>query len=47
MPPYSPLQLYLLSPQESQLTRPAEYFVHCVEQALRPLFKGAAGHAAV
>ncbi|MFM0365001.1 hypothetical protein [Paraburkholderia sediminicola] len=30
------LQLYLLSPEESQLTRPAEYFVHCIEQAIGP-----------
>lgn len=30
-----PLQLYLLASHESQLTRPAEYFVHCIERALR------------
>ncbi|PQV49807.1 LysR family transcriptional regulator [Paraburkholderia sp. BL21I4N1] len=32
-----PLRLYLLAPQESQLTRPAEYFLHCIERALGPL----------
>lgn len=32
-----PLQLYLLSPQESQLTRPAEYFLRCIERAAGPL----------
>lgn len=37
-----PLHLYLLSPQESQLTRPAEYFLHCIERALGPLLKAPA-----
>ncbi len=42
-----PLQLYLMSPQESQLTRPAEYFVHCIEQAIGPLLRGPVGQDSV
>jgi len=30
-----PLHLYLLSPPAAQLTRPAEYFVHCITQTTR------------
>ncbi len=30
------LQLYLLSPPRSQLTRPAEYFLSCIERAIEP-----------
>ncbi|MFL9987800.1 hypothetical protein [Paraburkholderia sediminicola] len=41
------LQLYLLSPEESQLTRPAEYFVHCIEQAIGPLLKAPVARAGV
>jgi LysR family transcriptional regulator of abg operon len=29
-------RLYVMSPQHSQLTRPAEYFLHCIETALEP-----------
>jgi LysR family transcriptional regulator, regulator of abg operon len=31
------LQLYLLSPPRSQLTRPAESFLDCIEKALEPM----------
>jgi LysR family transcriptional regulator, regulator of abg operon len=29
-------RLYVMSPQYSRLTRPAEYFLHCIERALEP-----------
>lgn len=29
-------RFYVMSPQHSQLTRPAEYFLHCIEAALEP-----------
>jgi molybdate transport repressor ModE-like protein len=33
-----PLQLYLLSPPEAQLTRPAQYLLDCIERAMQPSF---------
>jgi LysR family transcriptional regulator of abg operon len=33
-----PLRLYLLSPPEAQLTRPAEYLLDCIERAMQPTF---------
>jgi LysR family transcriptional regulator, regulator of abg operon len=29
-PPPPPSQLFLLSPPDAQLTKPAEYLIHCI-----------------